>query len=67
MLEQLQSELAGKVKALKVDIMQEMDLGSQYGITALPTVLLFKAGKIEKQWIGLTKKDVLKAKVEQLG
>lgn len=47
--------------------MQEMDLGSQYGITALPTVLLFKAGKIEKQWIGLTKKDVLKAKVEQLG
>ncbi|MBI5368917.1 MAG: hypothetical protein HZA54_17915 [Planctomycetes bacterium] len=65
-MEQLQSELAGKVKAFKMNAAENMDVAAQVGIMAVPTVLVFNKGREVQRWMGLTKKDVIKKKVESL-
>ncbi|MCF0107259.1 MAG: thioredoxin [Holdemanella sp.] len=44
-LEAAQEALEGKIKIVKVDVDQSMDLASEYGIMAVPTMILFKNGK----------------------
>lgn len=65
-LEQLQSELTGKVKAVKINAAQNTDVAFQYAVTALPTVMLFNKGQVAHQWVGVQKKDALKRAVEAL-
>lgn len=50
------------VKFYKVDIDQEPDLTSQFGIMSVPTLLFFKDGKLAKQNSGL----IRTAELEQL-
>lgn len=66
-LEQLQSELAGKVKAVKINAPENPDLAGRFRVMSVPVVILFHQGKAAERWSGLTKKEVLKAKVEQVG
>ena len=34
----------------------------EFGISAIPTVILFKEGQVQKKWVGLTsKKDISEA------
>ncbi len=65
-LEKLQSELPGKVKAFKIDAFDNMDVAAQYGVRAVPTVIVFHQGKAAERWVGLTSADKIKAKVEPL-
>ncbi len=54
-------ESAGKAKVGKIDIEVNRELAARFGITAIPTVLIFKGGKAVKRFSGITKKDVLSA------
>lgn len=45
---------------------ENMDVAAQVGIMAVPTVLVFNKGREVQRWMGLTKKDVIKKKVESL-
>jgi len=67
-LEELAVELDGKLKIVKVDIDQNEQVAAEYGIRAIPTMLLFKGGKVADQIVGLLPKAALKAKLAaQLG
>ena len=44
-LDQLASELKGKVKVVKLDVDQNPGVTGKYGIRAMPTLLLFKNGQ----------------------
>jgi thioredoxin 1 len=52
-------EYAGKIKVGKVDTDANRNISFKYGISAIPTVILFKDGQIRKKWVGLTSKDEL--------
>lgn len=56
-IEQLANEFDGKVKVGKVDTDSNREVSVKYGITAIPTVILFKDGEIRQKFVGLTKKD----------
>ena len=65
-LEEISKELAGKLKILKVNVDESPDLAQEFGIRSIPTLLLFKGGKVDQQWVGATSKAALKAKIEPL-
>lgn len=56
-IDQVAQEVAGKAKVGKVDVDSNRDVAMKYGITAIPTVILFKGGQVQKKFVGLTKKD----------
>lgn len=51
-IEALSRELKGKVTIGKLDIMANPQTPSKYGVTAIPTILLFKGGKEVGRLIG---------------
>ena len=56
-IEELASDLYGKAKVGKVNVDEEMELAVQYKIESIPTLLLFKDGKVDKKIIGLSDKQ----------
>ncbi|BDA67041.1 thioredoxin [Rivularia sp. IAM M-261] len=44
-LEQVNAQLQGRMRVAKIDTEKYTQLASQYGIQALPTLILFKQGK----------------------
>ncbi|GMU59354.1 MAG: thioredoxin [Myxococcaceae bacterium] len=59
-LEELATQYKGKVKIAKVDVDENQQVAQQYGIRSIPTLLLFKGGKVVDQLVGA----VPKAKLE---
>lgn len=58
-LEEVASEVEGKANIVKVDIDESSELAQRYGIMAVPTMLIFKDGKILKQLQGFMPKQQL--------
>ena len=51
-LEQVASELAGKIKVAKLDVDQNPDVTQKYRIQAMPTLIIFKNGEVAAQRVG---------------
>jgi len=51
-LDAVANELKGKVKIVKVDVDQNPSVTMNYGVQAMPTLLLFKNGKVAAQHTG---------------
>ena len=62
-LEELSTELAGKLTIYKVNVDDNNELSAQYGVRAIPTLLLFKGGQPAEQFVGMMDKATLKSKV----
>ncbi|HPC62311.1 MAG TPA: thioredoxin [Verrucomicrobiota bacterium] len=65
-LDELADEYAGRVKIAKVDVEQNQQLASQFGISAIPTLLLFQNGQVVEQIRGLRSKRDLKATLDRV-
>jgi len=44
-LEEIASEMGGKVKITKLNIDENPDLAAQYGVRSIPTLVMFKDGE----------------------
>ena len=62
-LEELAVELDGKLSIAKVNIDDHNDIAVQFNIRAIPTMLVFKDGKLVEQIVGMLPKAALKAKL----
>jgi len=62
-LEELESDMAGKVKIAKVNVDEEGYLANQYRVSSIPTVYLFENGEVKNQVIGLMRKEDLKRRL----
>ena len=51
-LEQVAKELKGKVKVVKLDVDQNPNTTQKYRIQAMPTLMVFKNGKVAEQRVG---------------
>ncbi len=59
-VDRLAGEMEGKIKVGKVDVDENPGLAAAFGITSIPTVIVFKDGKPEKTSIGLCSLEELK-------
>jgi len=56
------TEYEGKAKVCKLNTDEARDSAIEFGISAIPTLILFKGGQVAKKWVGLTsKKDISEA------
>jgi len=58
-LESLADDYSGKVRIGKVNVDEHSGLAAKFGVQSIPTLLLFKEGKVVEQFIGATTRDVL--------
>ena len=58
------SEELNDAKFVKVDIDESLELAQKFGISTVPTMMIFKDGKVVDTLVGFMPKDSLKAKVE---
>ena len=57
-IDELATEYVGKVKVGKVNTDENQSLSAKFGISAIPTVILFQNGQIKEKFIGMRgKKD----------
>ncbi len=63
-LDEIAKDLEGKLKVGKVNIDQSGELAAQYNVMSIPTLLVFKNGKVVNQIVGAMSKDKLLAKLK---
>ena len=59
-LDELAGELRGQVKILKVNVDEEPELASKFGVMSIPTVIAFKQGKATNKVVGFRSKEDFK-------
>ncbi|XEC95288.1 thioredoxin [Paenibacillus tarimensis] len=62
-VEELATELEGQAVIGKVNVDEEPELASQFGVMSIPTLILFKDGQPVDKMVGLQSKDALKGKI----
>ena len=65
-IEELADEFAGKVTIGKVDTDSNRQISLKFGISAIPTLILFKDGQMVKKFVGLQSKSDLRAALSEL-
>jgi len=51
-LDELAAKVEGKAKIMKMDVDQNSDTPSQFGIMSIPTIILFKDGQVVEKAVG---------------
>jgi thioredoxin 1 len=64
-LEEIAAEMQGKVKIAKVNVDENPDIASKLGIRSIPTLMLFKGGKLAGQKVGAAPKGDLSKWIQQ--
>ena len=64
-LEEIAREHEGELQVGKVNVVEEMSLAQQFGVTSIPMLLLFKDGKPVAKSVGYRPKAELEALLEQ--
>ena len=62
-VEEMARDYAGKLKVGKVDVDQNPEISMRFGIRSIPTLFLFKGGKVVEQVIGALPKPKLGAQM----
>ncbi|MCP4708367.1 MAG: thioredoxin [Planctomycetes bacterium] len=65
-IEELADEYQGTAKVAKIDTDKNRNTAVQFGISAIPTTIIFHNGEIAKKFVGLTSKKDLKAAIDEL-
>jgi thioredoxin 1 len=65
-LEELSKEYDGKIGFAKIDVDSNSPLAVKYGITAIPTMLIFKGGQPVQQILGYRPKKELKKVLDEV-
>ena len=58
-LEAVAEELSGKVKVAKINVDENPVAGSKYGVRGLPTLMIFKDGKVAATHLGAMSKQAI--------
>lgn len=63
-VEDLAAEYAGRLKVAKIDVDENPDLATRYGIQGIPTLGIFKEGQLVSRIVGYAPKAELKRRID---
>ena len=66
MTDELERELGGQIKVIKVDVDRELELSQRYGIQSIPTIMIFKENQIVFKALGVQNKETLMQAINNL-
>ena len=64
-LEELATQYKGQVKIVKLDVDENNLTAEQFGIRSIPTLLMFKGGKVVEQLVGAAPKAKLEESIKK--
>jgi thioredoxin 1 len=64
-LEQLAQEMSGRARVAKVDVDSNGDLANRFGIRSIPTLMVFKDGRVVDQLVGAAPKAQIQQLIEK--
>lgn len=64
-LEQLQNEFKDSVKFVKIDADKNINTAKEYGIAALPSILVFKDGIVKEVMVGMLAKSAITSNIKK--
>lgn len=64
-IEQLATENAGAVKVAKVNIDESPNIAANYGVSSIPTIMIFKGGDVVDRFVGVQQKRRLQDALDQ--
>ena len=59
-------EYEGKIKVFKLDVQSEASVASKYGVSSIPTLLIFKAGEVADRIVGFQGKPNITSRIDAL-
>lgn len=62
-LEDLDKELGDKLKIVKVNVDENPETSSQFGIMSIPTLMVLKDNEVVEKFVGFQTKDQLVSKI----
>lgn len=65
-VEELATEYSGKAKVAKLNTDESPNAATRFNISAIPTMLFFKGGKVEQQLVGVHSKADIKKTLDEL-
>jgi thioredoxin len=65
MVDQLADEYAGKARVAKLDVDAHQNIAAQFGISSIPTLIVFKGGHVVDQVLGARPKPALAALIDK--
>ena len=63
---EIADKYAGKAKICKLNTDDARDSAIEFGISSIPTIILFKDGQVQNKWVGLTSKKDLSGAIDEL-
>ena len=66
-LEDVARAIGDKAVIAKVNVDEEPQLASQFGIQSIPTLVVLKEGRIQKRWVGMQQAQALTAALQEMG
>lgn len=64
-VEELATEYQGKLKVVKLDVDENMEISARYGVQSIPTLILFKDGDAVERLMGAYPKPAILAKIQR--
>lgn len=65
-VEQLAEDIGGKAVVAKVNVDEEAQAASKFGVASIPTLVLMKDGKEVKRFVGLQQQADLQAAIDSV-
>ena len=65
-VKEVAEEYQGKVKFCKLNVDECRDIAARYGIMSIPTLLIFRGGKVVDQIIGAVPKEIISEKLDNI-
>ncbi len=63
-IDELADEMEGKAKFVKINVDENNELASKYGIMSIPALKVFKNGEVVEEMVGVHDKEQLTAVIE---
>jgi thioredoxin 1 len=65
-IEELSKEMGEKAKIGKLNVDENGEMASKFGIMSIPALKIFKGGRAVKEFVGVQSKEALKKALEEL-